>query len=209
VRDPWQDARIESEVKARLVEEKNANLTRLGVVSRRAVVYLSGTVTSTDEKALAERLAAGAPPSHRRHGDFPHRPVQRPARRGASGHRGSAPVMMSDFYQWIRDGVEIWATQSNSTLAFQYDFVINALMGAIFIGPLLGALGSMVVVKRMAFFSQVAYSVNSFGHAFGSRAFETTDESRNNWILAVLAFGKRHLYPGIGRIIRQCVALLK
>jgi hyperosmotically inducible protein len=61
VRDPWQDARIESEVKARLVEEKNANLTRLGVVSRRAVVYLSGTVTSTDEKALAERLAASVP----------------------------------------------------------------------------------------------------------------------------------------------------
>jgi hypothetical protein len=57
VRDPWQDARIESEVKARLVEEKNANLTRLGVVSRKAVVYLSGTVTSADEKALAETLA--------------------------------------------------------------------------------------------------------------------------------------------------------
>ena len=57
VRDPWQDARIESEVKARLVEEKNANLTRLGVVSRKAVVYLSGTVASEDEKALAESLA--------------------------------------------------------------------------------------------------------------------------------------------------------
>jgi osmotically-inducible protein OsmY len=61
VRDPWQDSRIESEVKARLVEEKNANLTRLGVVSRHAVVYLSGTVMSSDEKALAERLAGSVP----------------------------------------------------------------------------------------------------------------------------------------------------
>ena len=61
VRDPWQDSRIESEVKARLVEEKNANLTRLGVVSRHAIVYLSGTVTSADEKALAERLAGSVP----------------------------------------------------------------------------------------------------------------------------------------------------
>ena len=61
VRDPWQDSRIESEVKARLVEQKNANLTRLGVVSRSAVVYLSGTVTSADEKALAERLAGSVP----------------------------------------------------------------------------------------------------------------------------------------------------
>jgi hyperosmotically inducible periplasmic protein len=61
VGDPWQDSRIESEVKARLVEEKNANLTRLGVVSRHAIVYLSGTVTSADEKALAERLAGSVP----------------------------------------------------------------------------------------------------------------------------------------------------
>ena len=75
--------------------------------------------------------------------------------------------MMSDFYQWIRDGVEIWATQSNATLAFQYDFVINALMGAIFIGPLLGALGSMVVVKRMAFFSQAVGNAALTGVAIG------------------------------------------
>ncbi|MEO6339873.1 MAG: metal ABC transporter permease [Caulobacteraceae bacterium] len=75
--------------------------------------------------------------------------------------------MMGDFYQWIRDSVEIWATQSNSTLAFQYDFVINALMGAIFIGPLLGALGSMVVVKRMAFFSQAVGNAALTGVAIG------------------------------------------
>ena len=55
---------------------------------------------------------------------------------------------------------------------------------------------------RMAFFSQVAYSVNSFGHSFGSRAFETTDESRNNWILALLAFGdgwhnNHHAFPSM------------
>jgi BON domain len=56
-RDPWQDARIESEVKARLVEEKSANLTRLGVVSRQAVVHLTGTVASEEQKALAERVA--------------------------------------------------------------------------------------------------------------------------------------------------------
>ena len=56
-RDPWQDARIESEIKARLVEEKSANLTRLGVVSRQAVVRLTGTVSSEEQKALAERVA--------------------------------------------------------------------------------------------------------------------------------------------------------
>ena len=57
--DPWQDTRIESEVKARLVAQKDANLTRLGVVSREATVYLSGNVASVDQKALAESVAKG------------------------------------------------------------------------------------------------------------------------------------------------------
>ena len=59
--DPWTDTRIESEVKARLVEEHDANLTRLGVVSRKAIVYLSGVVESDDQKAKAEGVARTAP----------------------------------------------------------------------------------------------------------------------------------------------------
>jgi len=55
--DPWEDARIEAEVKARLVAEKDANLTRLEVMSRQATVYLRGRVESAQHKALAETLA--------------------------------------------------------------------------------------------------------------------------------------------------------
>jgi hyperosmotically inducible periplasmic protein len=57
--DPREDTRIEAEVKARLVAEKDANLTRLGVVSSNATVYLSGTVESPDQRARARTLAAG------------------------------------------------------------------------------------------------------------------------------------------------------
>ncbi len=59
--DPWADTRIESEVKARLVAEHDANLTRLGVVSREATVYLSGTVESAEQKAKAETVAKTVP----------------------------------------------------------------------------------------------------------------------------------------------------
>jgi osmotically-inducible protein OsmY len=55
--DPLMDSRIESEVKARLVGEKRANLTRLGVMSSEGIVYLSGTVASADEKQRAEAVA--------------------------------------------------------------------------------------------------------------------------------------------------------
>jgi osmotically-inducible protein OsmY len=59
--DPWADTRIESAVKARLVAEHDANLTRLGVVSRKATVYLSGTVESTEQKAKAETVTQTVP----------------------------------------------------------------------------------------------------------------------------------------------------
>jgi hyperosmotically inducible periplasmic protein len=59
--DPWTDTRIESEVKARLVAEHDANLTRLGVVSREQTVYLSGTVESDEQKDKAETVARGVP----------------------------------------------------------------------------------------------------------------------------------------------------
>lgn len=57
--DPLEDTRIEAEVKARLVAERDANLTRLGVVSSGGTVYLTGTVESADQKARAQTLASG------------------------------------------------------------------------------------------------------------------------------------------------------
>jgi hyperosmotically inducible periplasmic protein len=55
--DPLEDMRIDAEVKARLVAEKGANLTRIGVSSTHAVVHLTGAVESADQKAQAEALA--------------------------------------------------------------------------------------------------------------------------------------------------------
>lgn len=57
--DPLEDTRIEAEVKARLVAEKTANLTRIGVVSNNGTVNLSGTVASADQREQAEALAKG------------------------------------------------------------------------------------------------------------------------------------------------------
>jgi osmotically-inducible protein OsmY len=57
--DPLDDTRIESEVKAALVGEKDANLTRLGVVSSKGTVYLSGTVGSPEQRSRAAMVARG------------------------------------------------------------------------------------------------------------------------------------------------------
>ncbi|WP_392445479.1 metal ABC transporter permease [Sneathia vaginalis] len=50
---------------------------------------------------------------------------------------------------------------------FKYAFVINSLLSALFIGPILGGLGTMVVTKRMAFFSESIGHVALTGIALG------------------------------------------
>src|SRR5262245_38080217 len=55
--DTREDMRIEAEVKARLVAEKDANLTRVDVMSSRGTVYLSGAVESAESRSRAEVLA--------------------------------------------------------------------------------------------------------------------------------------------------------
>ena len=54
----------------------------------------------------------------------------------------------------LQNQVMNWATVGNLPFALVYEFVFNAVLCALIIGPVLGALGTMVVAKRMAFFSQ-------------------------------------------------------
>ncbi|RAU17524.1 metal ABC transporter permease [Nitrincola tibetensis] len=52
--------------------------------------------------------------------------------------------------QWVFSLYEIGVLPS----MFQYAFLTNALVAGLLIGPLLGALGPLVIVKRLAFFSE-------------------------------------------------------
>jgi len=50
----------------------------------------------------------------------------------------------------------------------------------------------------------VTVTINSLAHRFGSRRFVTRDNSRNNWLLALLTFGEgwhnnHHFFPGSAR----------
>ena len=59
--------------------------------------------------------------------------------------------------------------------SFEYAFVINALICALFIGPITGAVGTMVVVKRLAFFSQAVGQAALTGVAIGIVLGEPVD----------------------------------
>ena|ERR1041384_6269515 len=53
---PVDDASITASVKANLVGDKAANLTRVDVDTNNGTVYLNGSVASAEQKARAEQL---------------------------------------------------------------------------------------------------------------------------------------------------------
>ena len=67
----------------------------------------------------------------------------------------AAPSLLDSLHQLMQSGVAAgWLPAM-----LQYGFVINALVAGLLLGPLLGGLGTLVVVKRFAFFSEAV------GHA--------------------------------------------
>ena len=74
---------------------------------------------------------------------------------------------MNSLYDFIREQLQALAASHWLPQPFEYEFVINALMCALLIGPLLGVLGSMVMIKRMAFFSQSVGNAAMTGVAIG------------------------------------------
>lgn len=75
--------------------------------------------------------------------------------------------MMDSIYEAIRSLVVDAALEGTINFMFSYEFVVNAFICALIVGPLLGAIGTMVVIKRMAFFSQAVGNAALTGVAIG------------------------------------------
>jgi len=74
--------------------------------------------------------------------------------------------------------------------------------------PGLGTSGPQLLVWGFFISTVVLFhatvTINSLAHRFGSRRFPTRDDSRNNWLLALLTFGEgwhnnHHHFPGSAR----------
>jgi stearoyl-CoA desaturase (delta-9 desaturase) len=55
---------------------------------------------------------------------------------------------------------------------------------------------------RYGYHNHVTFAVNSICHTYGDRPFATADESRNNWLIGLLAFGEgwhnnHHAFPAM------------
>ena len=74
---------------------------------------------------------------------------------------------MTAFYTWLRETLMALSDTGALPSIFYYEFVVNALLCSIVIGPLLGCVGTMIVAKRMAFFSQAIGNAALTGVAIG------------------------------------------
>lgn len=74
---------------------------------------------------------------------------------------------MSAFYAWLRENLMLLSESGTLPSIFFYEFVVNALLCSVIIGPLLGCVGTMIVAKRMAFFSQAIGNAALTGVAIG------------------------------------------
>lgn len=96
---------------------------------------------------------------------------------------------MSAFYTWLRDSIIELSVGGWLPSIFFYEFVINAVLCALVIGPLLGCVGTMIVAKRMAFFSQAIGNAALTGVAIGVLIGESYTAPYVSMFSFCLAFG--------------------
>jgi zinc transport system permease protein len=83
---------------------------------------------------------------------------------------------VTSLYETLRQTAQQMMYDGTLPVAFGYGFVVNALLCGILIGPLLGGIGTMVVMKRMAFFSQAIGNSAMTGVAIGVLLGESPQE---------------------------------
>ena len=90
----------------------------------------------------------------------------------------------------------LWAV-----LTFVVPFVLGGLLTMSWKGAVTGLVWGGLV--RLFFNHHVTWSVNSICHFFGKRPFATSDQSTNNWVLALPSLGEswhhnHHVFPDVG-----------
>ncbi|MEZ8195762.1 metal ABC transporter permease [Vibrio cortegadensis] len=69
--------------------------------------------------------------------------------------------------EWLRQLTQMAVENGWLSNSFSYAFMVNAVVAAFLLGPLLGGLGTLVIAKRLAFFSEAVGHAALTGIALG------------------------------------------
>lgn len=116
------------------------------------------------------------------------------------------PANLQRYVVDFRDDSVVQNVSKQFLLWFGVGLILPAIIAGLvtmsWMGALLGLLWGGLV--RVFFVHHVTWSINSVCHIWGSRPFNSHDESRNNAIMGVLAFGEgwhnnHHAFPASAR----------
>jgi stearoyl-CoA desaturase (delta-9 desaturase) len=117
----------------------------------------------------------------------------RAARSASAYERYARDVLRDPFYMRLqRSLVPVWIYLAHAMVYY----VVGVAAGWWLTGTALGAFqfGMSVVVwgvfLRTVFVWHISWSVNSLSHMFGYRNYETNENSRNNWFVALITSGE-------------------
>jgi stearoyl-CoA desaturase (delta-9 desaturase) len=120
--------------------------------------------------------------------------VHNPDTHGYDAYRRYVPDLVQDrFYRSLEGGLRwVWIYVAHAA-AF---FVVGAAVGVVTSGSMWGGLQqglSLLVwgaLLRTVVVWHITFSVNSLAHVAGYRNYSTSDDSRNNWLVALFTVGE-------------------
>jgi len=102
-------------------------------------------------------------------------------------------LMADPIVRFVQRTWIVWATVG---------FLIPAAIGYFALGGWMGFLEGLLWggLVRVFIGHHITWSVNSIAHIFGTRPYQTTDEARNNWLVALFSWGEgwhnnHHAFP--------------
>lgn len=113
--------------------------------------------------------------------------------RGRAFERYARDVLRDPFYMWLeRDLNWVWVSMLQVPLMFLTGFAVGwGLSGRVLDGVQFGAsLTIWGVMVRTVYAWHATWSVNSVAHMWGYRNYETDENSRNNWLVALATNGE-------------------
>jgi stearoyl-CoA desaturase (Delta-9 desaturase) len=125
---------------------------------------------------------------HHRHSDTPNDPHSPHETSFWWSHVGW--VMSDEYVETPWERIPDWAKYAELRWMDRLHWVPGILLGVFcfLVGGWSGLVWGFVVSTVLLYHG--TFTINSLSHLFGARRYTTTDESRNNWVLAIITLGE-------------------